>query len=128
MKWRRCWAVFTFDVERDLEGLTTEEDRYVKYCLDVVTEIEPADGDGWNEPRTRAFANVCTATVRFCSIHEAERSAVWELRSIGPVEPGVIAPGCQVELTPEEEEAMETVALEPVEPDPDEAYERRMDR
>ena len=123
---------WTWLLERELPALAPDdESRYVIYTLDVEAEIDPPGGDGWNEPRYSASAS-CAATVVSVYVEQGTRTVDLDLGFIGPMEPGVHAPGTTPELKEREYEVMKERALDLAYcdgyPDPDEEYDSRIDR
>ena len=108
---------------------------YVLYWIAVGCETDPGGGDGWNEPKYGPSASVfdnqvVTATVGLDGENDEERIKVYNGALIGPIEPGLVRPGFPIDLSDAERQNIEERALEKawVEPDPDDEWERRMDR
>lgn len=128
--YHRREVTIEFEVEREVE--LPQGDAYVIYRIAVACETEPGGGDGWNEPKYGPSASVfdvkvLSALVSLCDDDEYEKTYTFDF--IGPIEPGLVRPGCSIDLRDCEREHIEEQALEEawVEPDPDDEYERRMD-
>jgi len=91
---QRRWQTrveFNWDIERICESAKT----YVRYEVLVRADIDPPGGDGWNEPRYSASAEVDAIVTKVAEVS-------------GPVE---YEPGDSVRLTAEEEEYLEIEAI-----------------
>lgn len=135
-------ASFEAVVDREVpETVRPERPGYAIYTLSVEAELSPAGGDGWNEPRWEAYAcvypSVDSVRVEFGGegadrdgMGEPTRVVEYTGDFIGPVEPGVVAPGDEMPLTEAELRSLEGEAFETAwsEPDPDRAYESKGDR
>jgi hypothetical protein len=121
-------------IEQMVSGtVRSAEPIYVLYHVRMHVEVEPAGGDGWNEPRHEAQVAV-HPEVRCVEVHfikeDKECIACYARWTIGPVEPGIKPPGEFLELTDEELKPYEETAFEKAwcEPDPDQAFESKYDR
>jgi len=92
---RRKHVEFDWDIERICQTESGDAETYVRYEVRVQADVEPPGGDGWNEPRYEASAEV-----------EAIVSKVAEVDV--PVEYSV---GDSVRLTAKEREALEIEAV-----------------
>lgn len=74
-----------------------QDSRYVLYTIQVDGRCSPAYGDGWNEPREPAYAEVESIRVTKIEISRTEgQEVVIEEGFIGPIEHGVVPIGGQL--------------------------------
>jgi hypothetical protein len=95
------------EVELPLRGVC-----FVTYEVEGEAHVEPPGGDGWNEPRYGAYAEVCDVTVLSVEVVDEDGNEWrYDHKFIGPMEPGVVRPNHLLETTDKESERLSEDAV-----------------
>lgn len=111
------------ELEREDEALPLRGTCFVLYEVEGEASVEPPGGDGWNEPRYGASAEVYDPEVVRVEVTDEDGNE-WQYdhKFIGPMEPGIVRPNHRLELTKSEEDDLAEQALEQACVDPYDDY------
>lgn len=96
------------DVELPLRGVC-----FVTYEVEGDGYIEPASGDGWNEPRYEAYVEVCDVIVVAVEVVDEDGNEwSYDHKFIGPMEPGIVRPNHALTTTDKEDQQLSERAMD----------------